>query len=85
MQNPTLEEALEQNPRAKRDIARSSQDNLAACAGNTAELPDMSVPPPFTPLCQKVGEGARNKISCTVTTQVESPMETDNLVQLKYR
>ncbi len=74
--NPSLNEALEQNPKAKREIARSSQDNLAACAGNIAELPDMSVPPPFTPLGQKAGEGARTKASSTVTSQEESQMET---------
>ncbi len=68
LQNPIAEEALEQNPRAKREIARSSHDNVAACAGNTAELPDMSVPPPFTPPGQKAGEGARTRINLTVTS-----------------
>ncbi len=75
--NPSPDEALQQNPRAKREIARSSQDNLVACAGNTAELPDMSVPPPFTPSGQKPGEGARTKASSTVKSQEESQMETD--------
>ncbi len=75
--HPSLHDALEQNPRARRKIARYSQDNLVASAGNNAELPDMFVPPPFTPLGQKAGEGARTKASLTVTAQVETPMETD--------
>ncbi len=70
---------MEQNPREKREIARSSQYNLAACTGNTAELPDMYVLPPFTSIDQKVGEGARTKTSSTVTSQGESLMETDAL------
>ncbi len=37
----------------------------------------MCVPPPFTPLGQKAGEGARTKASLTVTSQEESLMETD--------
>ncbi len=69
LQTPTPDEAFEQNPGAKREIARSSQDNLAACAGNTAELPNMYVPPPFTPPGQKTGEGARTKTSSTLTSQ----------------
>ncbi len=52
---------------------------MAACAGNTAEQPDMSVPPPFKPLGQKASEGARAKASSTVTSQEESSMETDAL------
>ncbi len=77
LQNPSLDEALEQNPKAKWEIARSSQDNLAVCGGNTAYLPDRFVPPPFTPLCQKAGKGDRIKTSSTVTSQQESSMETD--------
>ncbi len=71
LQNPSLDEALEQNTKAKREIAKSSQDNLAAYAGNTAELPDMSVPPPFTPPGHNAGEGARTKTSSTMTSQEE--------------
>ncbi len=44
--NPTLGDALLQNPSALREISRSSQDNLKACADNTAEPPNMFVPPP---------------------------------------
>ncbi len=36
----------------------------------------MSVPPPFTPPGQKVGEGDRTKTCSTVTSQEESRMET---------
>ncbi len=68
---------MQQNPKARREIAKSSQDNLVVCAGNTAKPLDRSVPPPFIPLGQKVGEGARNKASSTVTSLEESPMETD--------
>ncbi len=38
----------------------------------------MSVPPLFTPLGQKAGEGARTKTSSTVTSQEQSLMETDS-------
>ncbi len=69
-QNPTLDEAFEQNPKAMREIARSSQD--------------MPVLPPFTPPGQKAAKGARTKTSSTVTSQEESPMETDAPKQLKY-
>ncbi len=48
-----------------------------AITGNTAPASDMSVPQPFFPLGQMVGVGARNKASSTVTSQVESLMETD--------
>ncbi len=77
MQNPTPKEALKQKPRAKREIAISSHDNLADYTGNTAELPDMSLPPLFIPPGKKAGERARTKTSLTMTTQGESPMETD--------
>ncbi len=43
--NPLLDEGLAQNPRALSKISRSSQGNLAAFAGNTAEPSDMPVPP----------------------------------------
>ncbi len=59
--NPLLDEALAQNPRASREFTRSSQDNLAACAGNTSEQSDIPVPHPFTPPSQKAGEGAKIK------------------------
>ncbi len=48
----------------------------AACARNTAEPPDMHVPPPFTPPCQKAGEGAKTKSSSMVLRK-ETEMETD--------
>ncbi len=47
--NPSLGDAHLQNQSALMVISRSSQDNLKACAGNTAELMNMFVPPPFTP------------------------------------
>ncbi len=64
--NPSLDKALAQNPRARREITRSSQDNLSAYASNTAELSEMPVPPPFTPPGQKAGEGAKIKTSLTL-------------------
>ncbi len=77
--HPSLDEALEHNPSAKKDIAISSQDNLAAIAGNTPPAPEMSVPPPFAPPGAMVGVGARYKASstATATTQQNTPMETD--------
>ncbi len=74
-----MDEALEQNPSARRNISQSSQDNLAAIAGNTAPPPEMPVPPPFIPLGAMVGVEGRNKSSSTVTstTQQDTPMETD--------
>ncbi len=75
---PSLDEALAQNPRARREITRSSQDNLAACAGNTAEPSDMPVPPPFTPPGHKAGEGVITKTSSTVMRTTETAMETDS-------
>ncbi len=79
MLNPTLDEALDQNPKARWEIARSFQDNLVAVAGNTAPAPDMSVPPPFVPPGSMVGVGARSKTSSTVTRPImeETDMETD--------
>ncbi len=75
--NASLYEALAQNPRALRKIARSPKDKLAACAGNTAEPSDMPVPLPFTPLGQKASEGAKTKTSLTVMGNEETEMETD--------
>ncbi len=76
--NPSLDEALAQNSRARREITRSSQDTLAACAGNTAEPSDMPVPPPVTPLGHKAGEGAITKTSSMVMRTEETAMETDD-------
>ncbi len=75
--NSSLDEALAQNPRARRDIARSSDDNLVACTVNTAEPSDMPVPPPFTPPGKKAGEGAQTKTSSTVMRTEETAKETD--------
>ncbi len=78
--NPTLNESLDQNQKAGKEIARSSQDNLVAVAGNTALATDMSVPPPFVPPGSNVGVGARSKNSLTVTrpTMEETDIETDD-------
>ncbi len=75
--NPSLDEALTQNQRTQREIARSSQDNLAACAGNTAEPSDMLVPPPFTSLCQKASKGVKIKSSSSGMRNEEAALETD--------
>ncbi len=61
--NPSLDEVLAQNTRAQRLIARSSQDNLAACTEVSLMLPDLIAPPPFTPPGQKIGEGAIIKVA----------------------
>ncbi len=75
--HPSLDEALAQNPKAQRLIAKSSQDNLAAVAGNTAPSADMNVPPPFLPPGAKAGVGAITKSSSTVMRTEETAMETD--------
>ncbi len=54
--NPS--EALEQNQKARREIARSSQDNLKACTDVSVQLEDMFIPSPFKPPGKKGGEGA---------------------------
>ncbi len=77
--HPSLDEALEKNPSAKGEIAKSSQDNLATIADNTAPAPEMPVPPPFAPPSVMVGVGARHKASSTTTatTQQDTLMEPD--------
>ncbi len=78
MANPKPIDALAQTPSALRNVQASSQDNLGACGGNTAEPPDIFVPPPFTPPGAKAGVGALVKSTSTVlTTGVETQMETD--------
>ncbi len=77
--NPSLDEVLAQNTRAQRLITRSSQDNLAACTDVSLKLPDLTAPPPFTPLDQKAGEGAIIKSSSTVMRD-ETLMETDAIL-----
>ncbi len=47
--NPSSSVALAQNQRAKREIARSSQDNLKACTDVSVQLEDLFVPPLFKP------------------------------------
>ncbi len=59
------------------DITRSSQDNLKACAGNTFELVNMSVPPPFTPPGQNTGIGMVIKTSSLAMAPQKTEMETD--------
>ncbi len=68
---------MEQNESAKREIEKSSEDNFAAIAGNTAPPLKMPVPQPFA----MVSVGARNKASlnATATTHHDTPMETDTL------
>ncbi len=68
--NPSLGDAL-------RVISRLSQDNLKACAGNTAELTNMFVPPPFTHPGTKAGVGMVAKTSSTVMSPQEKEIETD--------
>ncbi len=58
----------------------SSQDNLAAVAGNSAGPPNMNVPPPFAPPGSKAGFGAVIKSTFTVLTCVETQMETDEQI-----
>ncbi len=65
--NPSLDKVLAQNPRARKEISRFYEDNLAACVCNTAEQLDMLVPPPITPSGQKAGEAAKTKTSSTLT------------------
>ncbi len=74
--NPSPSEALEQNQRAKREIAKSSQDNLKACTDLLVRQDDMVVPPPFKPPGKKEGEGAIPKSSSMVARN-ETSMETD--------
>ncbi len=74
--NPSPSEALEQNQRAKREIVKSSQDNLKACTDVSVQLDHMVVPPPFKPLGKKEGEGAILKSSSKVARN-ETSMETD--------
>ncbi len=75
--NLTPATALLQTLYALRKVQASSQDNLLACAGNTAGSSDMYVPPHFTPLGQKAVEGALIKSSSTVMVHDETEMETD--------
>ncbi len=60
--NPSPGEVLAQNQRAKREIARYSQDNLKACTGMSVQLKDMFVPPPFKPPGKMESEGAISKV-----------------------
>ncbi len=82
--NPSPSEALEQNQKAKREIARSSQDNLKACTDLSVRLEDMFVPPPFKPPGKKGGEGAIRKSSSTVV-RTETSMETDAIMAPEVR
>ncbi len=75
--NPTPATALLLTAFALRKVQASSQDNLLACASNTAGLSNMYVPPPFTPLGKKAGEAALIKSSSTVMAHDETEMETD--------
>ncbi len=74
--NPSPSEALAQKQKAKREIARSSQDNLKACTDVSVQLEDMFVPPPFKPQGKKESEGAIPKSSSTVV-RTETSIETD--------
>ncbi len=70
-------EVLAQNQRAKREIARSSQDNLKACTDVSVQLEDLFVPI-FKPPGKKESEGAIPKSSSTVV-RTETSMETDTV------
>ncbi len=61
--NPSPSEALEQNLKAKREIARSSQDNLKACTEVSVQLEDLFVPPPFKPPGKKVRKELFEKVA----------------------
>ncbi len=74
--NPLPSEAVTQKQNAKREIARSSQDNLKACTDVSVQLEDMFVPPPFKPPGKKESEGAIPKNSSTVV-RTETSIETD--------
>ncbi len=77
--NQSSSKALEQNQKAKREIARSSQDNLKACTDVSVLLEDMFIPLPFKPPGKKGGEGAIRKSSSTVV-RTETSMETDAIM-----
>ncbi len=81
---PSPSKALAQNQRAKREIARSSQDNLRACTDVSVQLEDLFVPPPFKPLGKKESEGAITKSSSTVV-RTETSMETDAVAASEVR
>ncbi len=69
--NPSLSKALEQNQKAKREIARSSHDNLKACTDVSDQLKDIFVPEPFKLLGKKGGEGAIRK-NCSMVVRTET-------------
>ncbi len=74
--NPLPSEALAQNQRAKREIARYFQDNLKACTDMSVQLEDMFVPQSFKPPGKKESNGGIPKSSSTVV-RTENSMETD--------
>ncbi len=82
--NPSPSEMLAQNQRAKREIARSSQDNLKACTDMSVQLEDMFVPQPFKLPGKKESEGAISKSSSTVV-RTKTSMETDAVVAPEVR
>ncbi len=76
--NPMPAGALLQSPHVLRKVLQSSQDNLAANAGNiTITLPDMlRLPSPFTPPGTQCGVGAVIKTVPTVLTK-KKPLSSD--------
>ncbi len=82
--NPSPSEALAQNQRAKREIVKSSQDNLKACTDVSVQLEDLFVPPPFKPPGKKESEGAIPKSSSTVV-RTETSTETDAVMAPEVR
>ncbi len=82
--NPLPSEALAQNQRAKREIARSSQDNLKVCTDVSVQLEDLFVPPTFKPPGKKESEGSIPKNSSTVV-RTETSMETDAVAAPEVR
>ncbi len=74
--NPSPSEALAQNQRAKREIARSFQDNLKACTYVSIQLEDLFAPPTFKPPGKNESERAITKSSSKVVS-TETSMKTD--------
>ncbi len=70
--NPTLSDTLSQRTPALWKVQASSQDNLAAVAGNTAPPADIYVPPVITPLGQKAEIGATVKSTPVVLTKTKT-------------
>ncbi len=81
---PSPSEALAHNQRTKREITRSSQDNLKVCTDVSVQLEDLFAPPTFKPPDKKESEGAIPKSSSTVM-RTETSMETDAVAAPEVR